>query len=40
MWQAWQSGIYALGIEPHSELPSILQAAESREYKLQFEIRT
>ncbi len=43
LWRAWQSGIYALGIEPHSSLPAhdqephgahFLQAGETRDYRL------
>ncbi len=49
LWRAWQSGIYALGIEPNSDLPPevvayrgpgtphYLEAGEARDY--QFDIR-
>lgn len=49
LWRAWQSGIYALGIEPHTLLtapaeeargPSLLEAGEARHYRLHFQIRT
>ena len=43
LWRAWQSGIYAVGLEPHSVLTppeqaspdqEVLQAGEARDYRL------